>query len=73
MENERMIELFEYYAEIVEKQEQIILNLGLLVKKQAIELSHLRNFLNAEPTEASDELVTAQEMMLEYESMKTGP
>ena len=55
MENDRMLELLEIYTEMTEKQGDLIYQLGQIVKKQAIELAHLRNMLNVEITEAQRE------------------
>ena len=55
MENDRMLELLEIYTEMTEKQGDLIYQLGQIVKKQAIELAHLRNMLNVEITEAQQE------------------
>ena len=55
MKNDRMLELLEIYTEMTEKQGDLIYQLGQIVKKQAIELAHLRNMLNVEITEAQRE------------------
>ncbi|MBQ9611558.1 MAG: hypothetical protein IJV14_03070 [Lachnospiraceae bacterium] len=55
MGNDRMLELLEIYTEMTEKQGDLIYQLGQIVKKQAIELAHLRNMLNVEITEAQRE------------------
>ena len=50
-----MLELLEIYTDMTEKQGDLIYQLGQIVKKQAIELAHLRNMLNVEVTEGQRE------------------
>ena len=42
------LELLEMYIELTEKQEELIERLTKLTAKQAREVAHLRNLLNAE-------------------------
>ena len=64
MGNDRMLELLEIYTEMTEKQGDLIYQLGQIVKKQAIELAHLRNMLNVEITEAQREDITTTSKVL---------
>lgn len=48
MENENLIELLEIYIELTEKQDDTIKNMSEMLKKQAVEIAHLRNLLKCE-------------------------
>ena len=66
MDENQVLELVEFYEDMIEKQDEIIVRQSL-----ATELSHLRNMLNVEASE--DERLDAgiiEEVKEEYVSMR---
>lgn len=44
--NRNLLELLEIYMDLTEKQDAIIHDLGIIIKKQATEIRHLQNYEN---------------------------
>jgi hypothetical protein len=74
MDEDQVLELIEDYTDILEKQDEIIFRLGRIVKKQAVELAHLRNLMKVEADETLQlDINIVEEVMNEYENMKLEP
>lgn len=71
MSEDKVLELLEIYMDLTDKQDEIIFQLGKLVKKQATELAHLRNLLNVETNETQVDVNTAKEIICKYEEIKS--
>ena len=68
MDEIQVLELVEFYEDMIEKQDEIIVRQSRFIKNLATELSHLRNMLNVEAGE--DERLDAgiiEEVKEEYE------
>lgn len=50
MDENQVLELVEFYEDMIEKQDEIIVRQSRFIKSLATELSHLRNMLNVEAT-----------------------
>ena len=48
MDENQVLELVEFYEDMIEKQDEIIVRQSRFIKSLATELSHLRNMLNVE-------------------------
>ena len=69
---DQVLELLEIYMEMTEKQDEVIARLSKLVAKQATDLAHLRNILQADMN--TDVLKKeADQALKEYEDMKAEP
>lgn len=71
MDENQVLELVEFYEDMIEKQDEIIVRQSRFIKSLATELSHLRNMLNVEASE--DERLDAgiiEEVKEEYVSIK---
>ena len=71
MDENQVLELVEFYEDMIEKQDEIIVRQSTFIKSLATELSHLRNMLNVEASE--DERLDAgiiEEVKEEYVSMR---
>ena len=71
MDENQVLELVEFYEDMIEKQDEIIVRQSRFIKSLATELSHLRNMLNVEAIE--DERLDAgiiEEVKEEYVSMR---
>ena len=71
MDEIQVLELVEFYEDMIEKQDEIIVRQSRFIKNLATELSHLRNMLNVEAGE--DERLDAgiiEEVKEEYVSMR---
>ena len=71
MDENQVLELVEFYEDMIEKQDEIIVRQSRFIKSLATELSHLRNMLNVEASE--DERLDAgiiEEVKEEYVSMR---
>ncbi|MCM1221915.1 MAG: hypothetical protein NC548_46330 [Lachnospiraceae bacterium] len=44
--NRNLLELLEIYMDLTEKQDAIIRDLGIIIKRQATEIRHLQNYEN---------------------------
>ena len=51
MDENQVLELVEFYEDMIEKQDEIIVRQSRFIKSLATELSHLRNMLNVEASE----------------------
>lgn len=54
MDENQVLELVEFYEDMIEKQDEIIVRQSRFIKSLATELSHLRNMLNVEASEDED-------------------
>ena len=84
MDEIQVLELVEFYEDMIEKQDEIIVRQSRFIKNLATELSHLRNMLNVEaggverrdgwrPSAGEDERLDAgiiEEVKEEYVSMR---
>lgn len=71
MDEIQVLELLEFYEELIEKQDEIIVRQSRFIKNLATELAHVRNMLNVEASE--DERLDAgiiEEVKEEYVSMR---
>ena len=71
MDENQVLELVEFYEDMIEKQDEIIVRQSRFIKSLATELSHLRNMLNVEASE--DERLDAgiiEEVKEEYVNMR---
>lgn len=48
LSEDELLEALELYIEMTEKQDEVIHHLGAVIRKQAIELAHLRNIMKFE-------------------------
>lgn len=64
-----ILETLESYMETIEKQEDIICRLSRIVKRQAYEIAHIKNLYGYDIS--PDEEVDAQQMIKEYEQLKS--
>ena len=51
MDEIQVLELLEFYEDLIEKQDEIIVRQSRFIKSLATELAHLRNMLNVEASE----------------------
>ena len=71
MDEIQVLELLEFYEDLIEKQDEIIVRQSRFIKSLATELAHVRNMLNVEASE--DERLNAgiiEEVKGEYASMR---
>lgn len=63
-ENCNLLELLEIYMDLTEKQDAIIRDLGIIIKKQATEIRHLQNYENHVNSDENE----AQQILEMYEN-----
>lgn len=63
-ENNNLLELLEIYMNLTEKQDAIIRELGIIIKKQATEIRHLQNYEDHVNTSECD----AEQILKKYEN-----
>ena len=71
MDEIQVLELLEFYEDLIEKQDEIIVRQSRFIKSLATELAPVRNMLNVEASE--DERLNAgiiEEVKEEYASMR---
>ena len=70
MDENQVLELVEFYEDMIEKQDEIIVRQSRFIKSLATELSHLRNMLNVEASEERLDAGIIEEVKEEYVSMR---
>ena len=71
-EDESILELLDLYTELVEKQDEIIYRLGLIVKRQQYNLSLLQNDAKFSDEKLEQDIAIVNEVKEEYEDVKKG-
>lgn len=71
VKEENVLELLDIYMDLVEKQDEVIYRLSKIVEKQATDLHHYKNIYNYFDEEFEQECKIAEEVLDEYEEMKT--
>lgn len=71
-EDESILELLDLYTEMVEKQDEIIYRLGLIVKRQQYDLSLLQNDAKFSDEKLEQDIAIVNEVKEEYKDVKKG-
>lgn len=71
-EDESILELLDLYTEMVEKQDEIIYRLGLIVKRQQYDLSLLQNDAKFSDEKLEQDIAIVNEVEEEYKDVKKG-
>ena len=71
-EDESILELLDLYTELVEKQDEIIYRLGLIVKRQQYDLSLLQNDAEFSDEKLEQDIAIVNEVKEEYKDVKKG-
>lgn len=71
-EDESILELLDLYTEMVEKQDEIIYRLGLIVKRQQYDLSLLQNDAEFSDEKLEQDIAIVNEVKEEYKDVKKG-
>ena len=71
-EDVSILELLVLYTEMVEKQDEIIYRLGLIVKRQQYDLSLLQNDAKFSDEKLEQDIAIVNEVKEEYKDVKKG-
>ena len=71
VKEENVLELLDIYMDLVEKQDEVIYRLSKIVARQATDLHHYQNVYSYFDEELEQDCKIAEEVLGEYEEMKT--
>lgn len=71
MDDNNILELLDFYMDMVEKQDEIIHRLGKIVARQATDLQLLKNDMKYSDTKLDEEIAIVGEVIGEYEENKS--
>ena len=69
-QDDNLLELLDFYMDMVEKQDEIIFRLGKIVARQATDIKLLQNDHEFSDKKLEEDMAIAQEVMEQYKETK---